>query len=144
MVLAAILDFEGQDYPILGNHLELYGKVLKHNKYHSIRFAISELAGKDTSLVSTTHLIQDIPKYQYHCLCFSMWRRRLFLGQAAILDLNVKKMVSEHSRNHSITCVMTELTGNNTSCAFLSSLYQEMTFFFNFQFGVGSHFGPPS
>ena len=26
MALAAILDFEGQDYPILGNHLELYGQ----------------------------------------------------------------------------------------------------------------------
>ena len=70
MALAAILDFEGQDYPILGNYLEHYGKVLKHNKYHSIRFAISELAGKDTSFVSSTHMIQEISKYQYHRLCF--------------------------------------------------------------------------
>ena len=65
----AILDFESQDYP---NHLELYGQDSpKHNKYHdSIRFATSKLVGKDTSYVSTTHLIQDISKSKYHCLCF--------------------------------------------------------------------------
>ena len=27
--------------------------------------------------------------------------------------------------------------------AFLSTLYQEMSIFFGFQYGIGSHFGPP-
>ena len=37
--------------------------------------------------------------------------------------------VSEHNKNHSITCVMPELTGNDTLFAFLSSLYQERSLF---------------
>ena len=64
--------------------------VLKHNKYPSIRFAISELAGNDTSFVSTTHLVQEISLFMFfqYGVGSHVW--------AAILDLNVK-MVSEHS-----------------------------------------------
>ena len=64
--------------------------VLKYNKYPSIRFAISELAGNDTSFVSTTNLIQEISLFMFfqYGVGSHVW--------AAILDLKVK-MVSEHS-----------------------------------------------
>ena len=62
MVLTAILD----------SNLEFYGQhSLKHNKYLSIRFALSKLAENDTSFVSTTHLIQEISVFVF----FSIWRR---------------------------------------------------------------------
>ena len=76
MVLTAILD----------SNLEFYGQdSLKHNKYPSIRFAISQLAENDTSFVSTTHLIQEISVFVFffqYGVGSDNW--------AAILDLNVK------------------------------------------------------
>ena len=75
MVLTAILD----------SNLEFYGQdSLKHNKYPSIRFAISKLAENDTSFVSTTHLIQEISVFVFfqYGVGSHVW--------AAILDLNVK------------------------------------------------------
>ena len=62
---------------------------------------------------------------------------------AANLELKVK-IVSEHNQNHFITCVMPELTGNDTSFAFLSSLYQEKSLFHVFDMAsaaiLGRHF----
>ena len=56
MVLTAILD----------SNLEFYGQhSLKHNRYPSIRFALSKLAENDTSFVSTTHLIQEISVFVF-------------------------------------------------------------------------------
>ena len=75
MVLTAILD----------SNLEFYGQdSLKHNKYPSIRFAISKLAENDISFVSTTHLIQEISGFMFfqYGVGSHVW--------AAILDLNVK------------------------------------------------------
>ena len=75
MVLTAILD----------SNLEFYGQdSLKHNKYPSIRLAISKLAENDTSFVSTTHLIQEVSVFVFfqYGIGSHVW--------AAILDLNVK------------------------------------------------------
>ena len=96
--------------------------VLKHNKYPFIRFAISELTGKDTSFVSMTHLIQEISLFMFlqYGVGGHVW--------AAILDLNVK-MISEHSYKHPFICMMPEITGNDSSFAFMPSLYQEKSLF---------------
>ena len=58
--------------------------VLKDNKYPAIRFAISELAGKNTSFVSMAHLIQEISLFMFfqYGVGGHVW--------AAILDLKVK------------------------------------------------------
>ena len=70
---------------ILDSNLEFYGQdSLKHNKYPSIRFAISKLAENDTSFVSTTHLIQEVSVFVFfqYGISSHVW--------AAILNLNVK------------------------------------------------------
>ena len=81
MVLTAILD----------SNLDFYGQDnLKHNKYPSIRFAISKLTENNTSFVSTTHLIQEISVFVFfqYGVGSHVW--------AAILDL-LSRLVSQHS-----------------------------------------------
>ena len=115
--------------------------VLKYNKYYSIRFDTSELGGKDTSFAQVLRPISFMKYWNITVFFFQYSVSGHF--EAAILVLNVK-MVSEHNKNHSITCVMPELAGNDTLFAFLSSLLSKEVTFSGFQYGVGSHFGPPS
>ena len=66
--------------------------VLKHNKYHSIRFAISELAGKDARRLVCLYDPPDSRNITIHIFQYDVGGH----VRGGILDLNVK-MVSEHS-----------------------------------------------
>ena len=71
MALEAILDFEGQDYPILGNRLEFYGqdspKIQQIPFYQIWNLRIKR---KIHFVWCATHVIREILKY--HRFCFSI------------------------------------------------------------------------
>ena len=73
-----------------------------------------------------------------HVLEYGVWGHYW----AAILDLNVK-MVSEHSKNLSIGSGIPNLVGKVASFAFFITFGSRDVTFNGFQYGVGSHFGPP-
>ena len=130
MALVAILNFEGQDYPILGNHLELYGQdspKIQQIPFYQIWNLRIRRKRHFVCPGSATHLIQEILKY--HCFCFSIKRQWSFCGSHFGLEC---QDLSEHNKNHSITCVMPELAGNYTLFVILSSLYQERSLFLVF------------
>ena len=140
MAFAAILDLKVKIIKFWAIILNFMVKtVLKYNKYHSIRFETSELLrGKDTSFAQA---LRPISYMRY-------WNITVFVSQysvsghfgAAILVLNVK-MVSEHNKNCSITCVMPELAGNDTLFTFLSSLHQERSLFLVFNMASAAILG---
>ena len=121
------------------HHAESQKKKKKKKKFRCvipvIRFMTSELARKDTSFVSMTHLILNITVY-----LFQYGGRTYFW--AAFLDLKVN-MVSDHSKTHYITirCVIPELTRNDTSIALLFSLYQKMSLFWFFNMSSAAILG---
>ena len=73
MALEAILNFEGQDYPILGNHLEFYGQdssEIQQIPFYQIWNLRIRRKIYFVCPGSATYLIHEILKY--HCFCFSI------------------------------------------------------------------------
>ena len=112
--------------------------VLKYNKYHSIRFETSELGGKYTLFAQALRPISFM-KY---------WNTTVFVSQYSVsshfggshFGFECQD-VSEHNKNHSTTCVMPELAGNDTLFAFLSSLHQERSLFLVFNMASAAILG---
>ena len=94
---------------ILGSHLELYGQDSPKTQYIPFYQICDLKISRKRRLVC----LYDPPDSRYitvHVFQYDVGGH----VRGAIMDLNVK-MVPEHSINHSITCVMPELTGNDTS-----------------------------
>ena len=83
-----------------------------------------EILFKKTIYLSLiAHMIKEMTP-----LMFCFFKVALHPFWAAIFDIKVK-MVSENIKNHNITFLIPELTGNDTSFDFLCHLYQEMPLF---------------
>ena len=100
--------------------------VSEHGKSLSIRSVMSNLVGKVASFAFVAHLVQEIP---------------LFLvsneALAAMLDLKFK-IVSKHNGYYLIRSVVPKLVGNDTLCAHLANLVQEISLFHAFNMALAA------
>ena len=100
--------------------------VSEHSKSLSIRSVMSNLVGKVASFAFVAHLVQEISLF----LVFNM-------ALAAILDLKVK-IVPKHNGYYFIRSVVPKLVGNDTLCAPLANLAQEISLFLVFNMALAA------